>query len=318
MDETGKRRVFTRREMLLALAGGAAAGACVRQAKPARPAMPARGNELILCGGDEVFILAVGTRRKPETRKVWSWRANDSFDMPLALRGLFKSTDDCKPVEGGRHILISSSGGAVALVERETKRATFYASVVNAHSAEMLPAGRIVAAASVSQSPRGNRLILFDVRRPEKELFSDPLDSAHGAVWDNERQILWALGDEELRAYRLLNWQSASPALRRDATFQLPDTGGHDLSPVPRTPLLFVSTGRHGWYFNRTQSRFMAHNVLINAAAIKSYSVNAATGQAAYTQAEGSNWWSERVHFLRPNGVLHLPGERLYKVRWNA
>jgi hypothetical protein len=304
--------------MLLALAGGAAAGACARRPKPARPVMRSRGNELILCGGDEVFILAVGTRRSPETRKIWSWRANDSYDMPLALRGLFKSTDDCKPVEGGRHILITSSGGAVALVERETKRATFYALVVNAHSAEMLPGGRIVVASSVSQSPRGNRLVLFDVRKPQKEVFSERLESAHGVVWDDERQVLWALGYEELRAYRLHNWQSASPALRREATFELPDTDGHDLAPVPRTPLLFVSTGRHGWHFDRSKGRFVAHDALANAASIKSYSVNPLTGQIAYIQAEGSNWWAERVHFLRPRGMLHLPGERLYKVRWNA
>jgi hypothetical protein len=318
-----------RREMLLALAGGVAAGACARL----KHVGVARRNELVLCGGDEVFILSLGPEENPKFEKVWSWRAADDSNLPKALTSAFRSTDDCKPIEGGRKILISSSSGAVVVVERETRRAIFYASVINAHSIEALPGERIVACASVSDSSKGNRLVVFDVGAPDKEVFGDPLTSAHGVVWDAERRILWALGGDELRVYRLKDWknpkanpknelqtnvQAGAPTLVREASYRLPDSGGHDLSPIPGKSLLFVSAGLHCWYFDRDTRRFAPHDVLADALNIKCYSVNRSTGRIAYTQAEGSNWWTERVHFLSPPGLLHLPGQRLYKARWNA
>jgi hypothetical protein len=33
-------------------------------------------------------------------------------------------------------------------------------------------------------------------------------------------------------------------------------------------------------------------------------------------QAEGANWWSERLRFLNPTGELIMAGEKLYKARW--
>ena len=155
-----------------------------------------------MCGWDEVFILALGEGPTPTHRKVWSWRAADSPGIPADMHTLFRTTDDCKPVDGGRRILISSSGGGVALVDRETRRASFVARVTNAHSIEMLPGGRIAAAASVSTAGTGDRIVIFDAATG-KELASDALRSAHGAVWDEERRVLWALGGDVLRAYNV-------------------------------------------------------------------------------------------------------------------
>src|SRR5688500_483021 len=183
--------------------------------------------ELIVCGWDEVFILALGEGPTPAHRKVWSWRAADSPEIPADMHPLFRTTDDCKPVDGGRRILISSSGGGVALIDRETRRASFSARVTNAHSIEMLPGRRIAAAASVSTAGTGNRLVIFDAATG-RELASDELRSAHGAVWDDARRLLWALGGDVLRAYTV--GPAGGPA-RLERTFEiaLPDEGGHDL-----------------------------------------------------------------------------------------
>ena len=134
--------------------------------------------ELIVCGWDEVFILVIGEGPTPTYRKAWSWHASDSLELPADMHALFRTTDDCKPVDGGRKILISSSGGAVALVDRETRRASFFARITNAHSIEMLPGGRIAGAASVSNDGMGNRLAIFD-GATGRELASDALRSAH-------------------------------------------------------------------------------------------------------------------------------------------
>ncbi len=106
--------------------------------------------ELILCGDVEVYVLDL----KAGGKKVWSWRAADHPEIPEVVRKQFRTTDDCKPVEGGSKILITSSGGGVALVERAGGRVLFWASVKDAHSTEMLPRNRVLMAGA-----DGNRLV---------------------------------------------------------------------------------------------------------------------------------------------------------------
>ncbi len=230
------------------------------------------------------------------------------------MHALFRTTDDCKPVDGGRRILISSSGGAVALVDRATRRASFFARLTNAHSIEMLPGDRIAAAASVSPAGTGNRLVIFD-RATGKELASDELRSAHGALWDEERAVLWALGGDVLRAYTV--GPAGGPA-KLDRTFEvaLPTEGGHDLVAIPGTSRLFVSTVRRCFSFDRERRELSPHDELGDRPNIKSYNIHQRTGRVVYIQAEGRNWWAEHLHFQRPDGTLRLSGEHLYKARW--
>ena len=270
--------------------------------------------ELLVCGWDEVFILALGEGPRPTHRKVWSWRAADSPGLPADMHALFRTTDDCKPVDGGRRILVSSSGGAVALVDRQTRRASFSARVTNAHSIEMLPGGRIAAAASVSTAGTGDRLVIFDAATG-KELASDELRSAHGALWDDGRRMLWALGGDLLRAYNI--GPSGGP-IKLDRTFEiaLPSEGGHDLVAIPGSSRLFLSTVGGCFYFDRERREFSPHDALGDQPNIKSYNVHPRTSRVVYIQAEDPNWWAEHLHFQRPPGTLHLPGEHLYKARW--
>jgi len=300
---------LTRRDALVTLLALPLAARTVGAAR-----QPPAEAELVVCGWDEVFILALGGGPAPAHRKVWSWRAADSPEIPADMHALFRTTDDCKPVDGGHRILISSSGGGVALVDRETRRAPFFARVTNAHSIEMLPGGRIAAAASVSTAGTGNRLVIFDAATG-KELASDELRSGHGAVWDDERRVLWALGGDVLRAYTV--GAPGGPA-RLDRTFEiaLPSEGGHDLVAIPNSPQLFVSTVRNCFLFDRERRQLSPHDTLGDRRNIKSYSIHPRTGRVVYIQAEGANWWAEHLHFQRPDGTLRLSGEHLYKARW--
>lgn len=311
MDSQGTG--IARREVLVAMIAGAAtmAGCSVGSSDVAKIPRPAR--ELILCGADEVFILSLGGPDGLQPTKVWSWRAANCPDIPQALHKGFRTTDDCKPVNAGQSILISSSSSAIALVDRKTGRASFHAAVVNAHSIEMLPGGRIAAAASTGNAPGANRIVIFNPAG--QELASDALVSAHGLVWDERRNILWALGLDELRAYTLAG-DDRQTSLKLEYKATLPDPDGHDLSPIPGTSRLFISTGRHCWYFDRDTRRFAPHEFLADAADVKSCSVHPITGQVAWVQAEGEEWWASRVHFRNPAGTLHLPDQRFYKARW--
>jgi hypothetical protein len=279
------------------------------------PQQDSNPQELIVCGWDEVYTLDLSDKALSAPPKTWSWKGKECSTLPEMHRGLFGSTDDAKPMDGKDQILISSSASGVALVEKNTKQALFYANVKNAHSVEMLPGNRIVVAASTNA--QGNRLVLFDVSQSDKPLWHDELYSAHGVVWDAHRQILWALGYDQLRAYHLADWDSVTPKLTRVATYVLPDEQGHDLQAVPKDNNLLITTHSHVYLFDRERFMFTLHPQLKDKERVKSVSIHPKTGQLAYTQAEGQNWWTEHIHFLNPSQTVSLPGERIYKVRWS-
>jgi len=297
----------------------AAAGSSVR--------VPAAGasQELIVCGGDEVYILDLAREENGEPKKVWSWRAKDRPELPkdsFPLGWEFNDSTECKPLDGGRKILIACDTSGIALVDRATGRALFYASVESAHSAEMLPGNRVAVASSFYQgtaTPRNaDSLTVFDAVGPGKEVCRVAVPGGHGVVWDSGRQVLWALSSSDIRAYRLWRWETNEPALEMVFKVRLPEGGGHDLSPVPGSPLMMVTTGNHCWLFDQDTREFRLHPVLGEMRGVTSVSCDPATGQLAYVQAEGGNWWAERVRFMQPDKVVHLAGERVYKARWNT
>jgi Family of unknown function (DUF6528) len=273
-------------------------------------------DELILCGWDEVFALKVGNTNNISTNKVWSWRARDCPNLPKELRDAFGTTDECKPVENGEKILITSSGGGVALVERASGRVSFATFVGNAHSAEMLSRGRMVVAASTHA--RGNRLAVFDLAQPAESVCMVELPAAHGVVWDEKRQTLWALGHDELNGYRLANWAGAQPRLHLDSSYPLPDPSGHDLQPAPHSDFLVLTTGSHVYVFDRERRAFFPHMVWGNKAGVKCVSIHPRTRLTALIQADDRHWWSDTVQWLDFESALKLPGQRLYKARWNV
>ena len=74
--------------------------------------------ELIVCGWDEVFILDFDQWEQNRPQKIWTWKAAECTDLPDAFKTLFNTIDECKPFDQGRKILITSSGGAVALLDK--------------------------------------------------------------------------------------------------------------------------------------------------------------------------------------------------------
>jgi hypothetical protein len=266
-------------------------------------------SDLLVCGGDEVVILDL--RETP--KQIWSWRAADRPELPEPFRKKFGSTDDCKPVDGGRKILITSSGGAVALVERSTGKVLFYAAAPNAHSAEVIPGNRVVVACSTK--PEGNRLVVHDLAVSDSPLAFDELTGAHGAVLDEGRGLLWALGTFELRAYSLKELTAPTPPFVRKQTHTLPNEDGHDLRPIPDRPGLTVTTHHHVWVFDRDLRNFRTFPQLGEFEKVKSMDFDPETGALAFVRAE-QDWWAERVKFLGIDRTVEFPGKKVYKARW--
>ena len=264
--------------------------------------------ELLVCGWDEVYILNVETGAKS-----FSWKAADRPELPVAYKDKFRTTDDCKSVSGNR-ILITASSDGIALVDRQSGKTTFWGLCANVHSADLLPGDRIAVACS-TRDKGGNRLAIFDGRTPEKELYSTELYSGHGAYWDQKRNLLWALGGRDLRAYTLVAWESAKPSLELQKAYPLPSPGGHELTPATGAALN-VTAVRDAWLFDRDKGEFNKYPQFAGMTDVKSVSLNSQTGQVAFTVADRPDWWTSKIQFRNPDRVLTREGERLYKVRW--
>jgi uncharacterized protein DUF6528 len=276
---------------------------------------PTRALSLLLCGGAQVTedeVTLVGG--KPTLKEIWHWRPEQSVGLPIPLMRKFITTDDCKSVSQGSEILITSSGDAVALVSHSTGNTLFYATVKNAHSAELLPGGLIVVASSSDSDGQGDRIILFDRREAEKPLMTLPLTAAHGVVWDHKRNVLWALGGKELVRLRV-DSTGASPQLVPEKSVPLPAREGHDLQIVDDCSSLLVTNTKTVFWVDPDRMSFEPYEPFRGIGEIKSLSINPKTKQIAFTRADPNVWWTYTLHFLNPEQQLVLP-TMIYKVRW--
>lgn len=271
-------------------------------------AQAVRPKSFLVCGDSKVLIVAYGPPRDSLPQIVWTWDAHLAPDLPEAFRTRkFNSTDDCKAVNRGRQILVSSSSGAIAVVNVRDKRVLFHADVPNAHSIEWLPGNRLAAAASTHA--RGNRIMVFDLDRPARPVFTDSLHSAHGLVWNRKRSRLFALGYGVLREYELL----PTGSLSRAAEWSIPGIGGHDLQAAGADHL-FMTEQQGAWLFSLRDHTFSKIGDFPDAANIKSLGRDR-TGQYIFTVPEES-WWTYHVKFLHPAGSVAFPGMKVYKARW--
>lgn len=287
------------------------------------PVAVAAPERLYACGDDQVREYRItGTGAGLGAVEAWRWTAAEAQDLPLAYRTkLLSHIDDCKPVDGGRAILVTASTGGVVLIERSTGKVTFRATAPMAHSADLLPGGLIAMALSIHKN--GDRLELYDRRRSEMPLLHLPLPSGHGAVWDAGRQRLFVLSHDLIQAYRVTGTRRA-PALVEAARWTLPGRrDGHDLSLRPDGRYL-VTTDDGVWTFDPAGD-FVPLPALNPKLRVKAVSMTGDAapgkddGRLAWVQAEES-WWATGFTIARGDGSdpvrIPVDGLHLYKVRW--
>ncbi|MFN0079851.1 MAG: DUF6528 family protein [Prosthecobacter sp.] len=265
-----------------------------------------RADEIILAGGDEVFIVDAAEAAAGKVNKLWSWNAQKADDVPEAARRDFHHMDECKAVERGAKLLVCASGGGCALIERATKRVLWRASSRNAHSLDLLPGDRVVVASSLG----GDQVEVFDLKGAATPIFKTPLRSAHGLLWDEARKCLWALGYDELRCYTLADWETAAPSLKLKTTHKLPDDDGHDLRPVPASADLLLTTSNGVHLFDRDQLTFRPHPTLKDLAYVKSVDVHPVTQRIVLST------WGATLRLFSPEDTITFKDARPYKARW--
>lgn len=262
----------------------------------------------LVCGDTKVLIVDYDQSSDSLPKIIWTWDARLAQDLPEDFRlRKFNSTDDCKAINRGKQILVSSSSGAIAVVNVRDKKVVFHAAVPNAHSIEVLPGNRIVAAASTHA--QGNKIMIFDPALSMEPVFTDSLYSAHGVVWNEKRKRLYALGYDQLREYKI----QKKNGLLLMAKWKIPGLGGHDLY-ARDDDRVFVTEHHGAWLFNLTTHDFQKIEGFTDADNMKSLGRDR-SGQYIFTIPEES-WWTYHVKFSNPARSLAFPGMKVYKARW--
>jgi hypothetical protein len=269
-----------------------------------------KSKSFLVCGDSKVHLVDYDKSQDSIPAIVWTWDSKLANDLPEVFRERkFRSMDDCKPINNGKQLIVSSSSGAIAIVNISDKKVVFFAEVGNAHSVEMLPGNLLAAAASVHAT--GNKIMLFDVSDPSgKPFFTDSLYSAHGLVWNAKRKSLYALGYDEIREYKLIGKQGLS--LKEKWT--IPGISGHELRPTADADHLFVTEHGGSWVFDLDGHQFKKIPNFPDAENIKSLGQNK-SGQYLFTVPEES-WWTYHVRLHNPERSFAFPGMKVYKARW--
>ena len=266
----------------------------------------------IIVGGDNVVMILDFDSSADSVKKVnWYLKTSEIPDMPDTMIRYMKTVDDHKSVDNHAKILICSSSGGTVLVDRTTRKCLFYAITPNAHSVEYLPGNRI--AVALSTANKGNRLEIYDADRSDTVLFSDSLYSGHGVTWMAGRNLLYALGYDELRAYSLANWDTPSPGLQLEEKWPLPETGGHDLYASSENQLL-ITTSKKVWRFDLNSKTFEPFAPIANESNVKSVYYDEKADHLIYTKSEIS-WWTHNIYSINPTKTITVPEIDVYKVR---
>lgn len=302
----------------------ASAATPVHRAKPVTNPDGTQATTLLVSGGN--YVSAVQPALIPDGEDyrqgiIWDFDARDVAYKLGLTKDAMDHLDDCKPIDGNTRILATSSHNWALIVTYDRKRQVEFwtAKSNNAHSAEVLPGNKVVVACS---NPC-DQLQLYDRSRSNEVLHSVSLPSAHGVVWNDKRQRLYAIGKQKLGIYRLEGADTDTPKLVEEASVKTPKSSTHDLSPVDENTLCV--SGRDSYLFNLDTREFTPLTQFNGRTSIKSVNYNVGTNEAWYTDStdpEGDYSWSTQTvhHTPDPMGTaddytFRTNNYNLYKVR---
>ncbi|MFH8609428.1 DUF6528 family protein [Streptomyces sp. NPDC018029] len=325
-----------------------AAGAGIAAALPATRAYATGGGGGVPAGTPPVLLTEQASRRLlvlDPRRRVW-----DPAAEPSVVRWQFSPLGDPRykdlrpdeswvyPCEAKvrvhrkrTYVLTTASFGFVAVVEHPSGRRYWGAALgpgddlFNPHSAEILPDGNVAVACSTGALVR----LYAASRGPRATRYAEAtLKGAHGLHWDGAREVLWAIGDDELVSYAV-GGTAGRPTLTRTYAVGLPvgtpgrTPGGHDLFPVAGRPgRLWVTTNAAVFQYEPDSGAFLrdfAGAEEISRKSVKAVGDDPRTGQVLTTVPESGldeTWWTTTVSVHRPASSYKLVNGGIYKARW--
>lgn len=248
---------------------------------------------------------------------VWKWQPTTA----LGFTGIstFDLVTDAKlrysEFYGGYVVVTTASRGFVGIIDYETGERLYSRATKNEenpHSIELLPDGNIVVADSV-----GNAVTIYASSQGDANgyYYRVELPGAHGLVWDNQRKLLWAVGDYEVVAYEITGTtERPTLTLKEGLGADLPamegkeGAWGHDLFPVTEGgDLLWVTAQYEVYQFNMVtgelSNTFDSHDDIFSTH-VKSIGTQPYTGNIIRTVPNGTmaSWATNAVDIFRFDG----------------
>jgi len=292
-------------------------------AKPITNPDGTQASTLVICGS--TFVSVVQPDQIPAGGSylkgiIWDFDARDICNLLGLSQSNMDHIDDCKPIEGNSKLLVTSSSHWSVIIDYATRNIDFWTTHSNnAHSAEVLPGNKLAVACSTPC----DQVQLYDRSLPNKILHTVELPAAHGVVWNEKRQRLYAVGKKKMGIYRLEGADTDTPKLIEEASVTTPMGSCHDLTPVDENTLCV--SGKNSYLFDIDTKKFTELTQFNGRTALKSVNYNVANGEVWYTDAtepEGDYSWSTQTahHTLDPMGTtdhctFKTQGLNLYKVR---
>ena len=132
-------------------------------------------------------------------------------------------------------MLFTSSSGYCGVASYPAEECLFEAELggTSPHSIEYLPSGMIaIASSGGSDTDKGFIRVYSAESKKDGKYAEKLLTSAHAVLWDETREILWAMGSTQIVAYEIGN-DSSVPSMTKIASYGCSDMkGGHDFSAI--------------------------------------------------------------------------------------
>ena len=280
--------------------------------------------ELVFCGDNHVFVInATIAKDSYKEGLVWSWDARTAAGELGLAASRCDHLDECKFVDNGTKLLLTSSYGWCALLDYATSKMLFHATgLSNAHSAEYLPGGYIAVATSTGSTANHNKVHLYNSAKSEVSLANADLYSGHGVVWDYKRNVLYAAGGDVIKIFKINGLGTDKPSFELVKSIKAPQGGIHDINRVDDNTITVAGT--KAYLFNVDTEQFTEMPLFSGSTALKSLNYNAETGEVWYTDAtipEGEESWSSHkirysanINASAPDRIINVDID-MYKVR---
>lgn len=132
-------------------------------------------------------------------------------------------------------ILFTSSAGYCGVASYPAEECLWQVDLsgTSPHSIEYLPNGMIAIASSGGNSIENGFIRVYSAQKKNDVRYAEQqLTSAHAVLWDETREVLWAMGNSAIVAYEIGD-DPAAPSMTKIAAYGCNDMkGGHDLSAI--------------------------------------------------------------------------------------
>ena len=272
-------------------------------------------------GKSQLEVYDISKGKLDDSSRVWSYK------MPIYNIAGTKRRYSAKYGDVALAVCGRSYGCMISYPEGKLLWHT-WAAANNPHSIELMPNGVIAIASSY-----GGRVRFFNPNRKTLRGYaaSVPLEDAHGVLWDDDRQVLWAIGRNVLTAYHVELTEKGGVAVTEDHDLRttIPSNNAHDLVPVyGNKDEIWITTSPHVYRFNKVTGTFSTDyegKESLDKGSIKGVG-NFDDGSIVFIYPDGKfkSWTSQTACFLNAadgmkQEVLRSADGHFYKIRiWDT